>query len=61
MSIALQAQVDRLEQRVAELESRLEGFSRFEMLSLMAAIELRLEKIEGAKTPQTAKKVPANG
>jgi hypothetical protein len=62
MSIALQAQVDRLEKTVAELEQKLGGMTRIELLSHLAQLELRIEALEQARKPGAkATRDAANG
>ena len=51
MSIATEAKVEALERRVAELEQRFGGMTKIEMLSYIAQLELRVERLEQRSKP----------
>lgn len=49
MSIALEAKVEALEKRIDELEQKFGGMTRIELLSHLAQLELRIERLEPRK------------
>ena len=61
MSIALEAKVKTLEARVVEIEQKFGGMTRIELLSHLAQLELRIERIEAARKPGPKPKDGANG